>query len=215
MASIAEVAKQAVAARAAGNASVTLGTGASAQQFNLAKGGYCARFVRQCCEVALGIKPGTWDFAAPDALGMEAKLKAAGKLVPTADRKPGDVVAINNGSWKYGHIGLVVNKTTIAENTSSGTRGDPRAPGTKLTHWADIADRVTGVYRVQTSTVPPEPTGVPTAPKSVILQDLNTGRKIGEITQEAAARLVAGVLTVAPNGDHRADQGKLYLAKRS
>jgi hypothetical protein len=60
-----------------------------------------------------------------------------------------------------------------------------------------------------------EPTGVPTAPKAVKLVELISGRELGEVTQEIAKRIVEGTLTVAPNGDHRADQGKLYLAKRS
>ena len=209
---IAEVAKQAVAARVAGKASVTLGTGETAQTFNLTKGGYCGRFVRQCCEVALGLKPHTWKFGAEDALSMEAELRAAGKAVTTADRKPGDIVAINARSGKYGHIGIVITKTIIAENTSSGTRGDPRAPGTKCSHWGDIAERVTGVYRVQ-ATAAPEPTGVPTAPKTVKLVELISGRELGEVTQEIAKRIAEGTLTVSPNGDHRKDQGKLYLAK--
>ena len=55
MQGIVSVAKAAVAARVAGKSTVTLGSGETAQSFNLAKGGYCARFVRQCCEVALGL----------------------------------------------------------------------------------------------------------------------------------------------------------------
>ena len=212
MQGIVSVAKAAVAARVAGKSTVTLGSGETAQSFNLAKGGYCARFVRQCCEVALGLKPHSWKYAAADALSMEAALKAAGKSVPVDDRKPGDIVAMNANTGKYGHIGLVVNKTTIAENTSSGTRGEPRAPGTKLTPWAAIAGRVTGVYRVEPAAAS-EPTGIPTAQKTVKLVELITGRPLGELTQEAAALLADGKLTVAPNGDHRKDQRKLYIAK--
>ena len=98
---------------------------------------------------ALGIKPGAWKYAAEDALGMEAKLKAAGKAVPVDDRKPGDVVAMNANTGKYGHIGLVVNKTTIAENTSSGTRGEPRCSPTAS--WSLPPMETTGKIRASST----------------------------------------------------------------
>lgn len=59
-----------------------------------------------------------------------------------------------------------------------------------------------------------EPTGIPTAPKTIKVVELITGRNLGELTQEGAALLADGRLTVAPNGDHRKDQGKLYIARR-
>jgi len=64
----------------------------------------------------------------------------------------------------------------IAENTSSNTRGTPRQAGTKLTPYADIAGRVTEVYRLA------EP-GITIVRHSA---------KAGDVTLTTDARLIDG-----------------------
>lgn len=109
--------------------------------FNLREGGYCARFVRQCHEAALHLPEFSWPFAAPNAIEMEKKLKAAGHSVDSPRR--GDVVAFNRNTGAHGHIGIILGNGFFAENTSSTTRG----PGTVISRMADLLPRVTGYYR--------------------------------------------------------------------
>jgi len=129
-----------------GETSVSFGQGVSRQVFDLARGGMCARFVRQVYETALGLAPFTWQFAAPCARDMATMMRHAGVLIQTDDREPGDVVQIGTGY--PGHIAIFVGEDGIAENTSDATRGNPRAAGTKLTPWSAVASRVTGVFRL-------------------------------------------------------------------
>jgi len=148
---------QAIYARAEGKVRIVLGSGASAQTLRLNAvydeagkvQGYCARFVRQIHETALGLRAGDWPLAAGSARDMTAKLEAY--RVPVAQRKPGDIVGIHKNSGRYGHIaiylGVLDGKEVIAENTSSGKRGWPGKAGTKMTRWSELEARVTGVYR--------------------------------------------------------------------
>lgn len=207
---ILEVALAAVNARKSGRSAVTLGSGQSAQTFDLDAGGYCARFVRQCVEVALGLKPFTWAGCAPDARGMEKNLKKIAQKVPVEKREPGDIVCMNETSGKYGHIGLCVDPGTIAENTSSGKRGSPRPAGTKLTSWTIIASSVSGVYRLKSAAVPTA--GVPTHPVAVKVVEQSNGKLIAAVAPSIADLLVGYAL--AENGDHRRDQGKVYVTRR-
>lgn len=202
MPGIVSVAKAAVAARVAGKSAVTLGAGQAAQTFDLDAGGYCARFVRQCVEVAHGLKPFTWPGCAPDAKGMEKNLKKIAQKIPIEQREPGDIVCMNETSGKFGHIGLCVDPGTIAENTSSGRRGNPRPAGTKLTSWTIIAGSVSGVYRLKSASMP----------IAVKVVEQGNSKLIAAVAPSIAELLVG--YTLAENGDHRRDQGKVYVTRR-
>lgn len=147
----------AIYARADGKTTIVLGEG-KAQQTLLLRAvyteegmvqGYCARFVRQIHETALGLAPKSWKYAAASARGITEKLDPY--LVKIPARQPGDIVGIHRRSGKYGHVGIylgmVDGKEVIAENTSSGKRGWPGKAGTKMTRWSELESRVTGVYR--------------------------------------------------------------------
>jgi len=141
-------AREAVQARAAGKTAVMLGAGNSRQTFDLNTGGYCNRFVRQCFETALGLKPFSWYFGAAKAKDTLRKLSAY--KVPLADRQPGDILGFPGNP---GHIAIYLgkeyqaDKELIAENTSA-TRGFPRPPGTKVTSYAAVKARISGCYRL-------------------------------------------------------------------
>ena len=147
---IAEIARQAADAHYAGRAEITI----NGHEFDLDERGYCARFMRQCHEAALGLEPFGWQFASPTSAIMEFHLRSQGKAVP----KPaiGDIVCFNDNvpesrrndyQWqkdnrRYGHIGVYVGNGEFAENTSSS-----RGPGTVVSKYAPMRGRVTGVYR--------------------------------------------------------------------
>lgn len=145
-----------IAARAHqnGHAQVKLGD-CHPQALDLATGGYCARFVRQIVECALGLLPMSWEYRRANARLMERGLRDAGLYVGRTldDAAPGDIVGINKPPWvAVGHIAIYVGEVegipTIAENTSVAGRGKPRVQGTKLTPWSAVATRVTGIYRL-------------------------------------------------------------------
>ena len=180
-------------------------------EFDLAKGGMCARFVRQVYEKSLGIDPFAWEFAAPSARDMATKLRHAGLLIPTGDREPGDVVQIGTGY--PGHVAIYVGEVEgaecIAENASDASRGNPRAAGTKLTPWSAVASRVTGVFRL-CAVADEEPAGI-----KLVLQ------KGDEATLLTANGLLAGDTVMVPARDvgsalgytvtdHIKAQGKVY-----
>jgi len=151
---IVDYALTAARAHAKGSRSLVLGK-AHPQSFDLATGGYCARFVRQVVETASDEIPFAWDYARANARLMERALRAAGFYVGrTLDNAaPGDVVGINKPPWvRVGHIAIYVGdvdgEPMIAENTSVAGRGKPRVKGTKLTPWEVVAKRVTGIYRL-------------------------------------------------------------------
>ena len=149
--------------------------------------------MRQVYETACGLRPFSWRYAAPSALEMCARLEADAHKVSGERLVPGDILGINRNSGQYGHIGIYVGSVdgvqTIAENTSSTVRGNPRRAGTKLTPHADIAHRVTGVYRLLLN-----PEG-PRWPDFRAFVDVSG--KYREIV-------------LAPGGDHRKAQGKTY-----
>ncbi|NMC34940.1 MAG: hypothetical protein GYA36_21170 [Veillonellaceae bacterium] len=197
-----EIATQAARARQNGQSNITLGSGASAQRLDLNRGGYCARFVRQVHEIACGLSDGGWEYAAGTATDMCDRLRAGGRQVDPATMRPGDILGINRNSGTYGHIAIYVGDGQIAENTSSATRGNPRSPGTKLTPLADVADRVTGCYRL--------------AEAYVIVQresgEVLTRR--GEIRGDelwVPAREVLEAMGVERITDHLRDEGKVYV----
>jgi len=142
MASPADVAEKAVAARKAGKHVLSVGY----VTFDLETPGMCSRFARQCTEGAHGLHDFESRLFGATAIQTEAILKAAGKAVATPVR--GDLVCLNRSSGKNGHIAVWLGGGLVAENTISGSRGDPRAPGTKITPLSAIgAQRVTGYYR--------------------------------------------------------------------
>jgi hypothetical protein len=141
-----DIAKQAVAQRKVGDTTWTH----NGSKFDLNSGGYCARFVRQCYESAMGSGEFTWQFIAPTAREMEKKLAAAG--LKTDSPEPGDIVCLNNQSYYAGHIaiyaGVINGVKSIFENTSSGKRGDPRNPGTKMSPFSAVQGELSGYYAV-------------------------------------------------------------------
>lgn len=188
---VATIAQQAVAQRLGGD--VTWAH--NKVTFDLDSGGYCARFVRQCHEAALGSGEFTWQFIAPTAREMEKKLAAAG--CKTAHPQPGDVVCMNDQSYWAGHIGIYLGKVdgveSIAENTSSGQRGKPHAPGTKISPLSAVACEVSGYYA-------PLPAKAADAyapgPIKVELQDEH-GKALGSVDAWFSDHAVVGAANVA------------------
>jgi hypothetical protein len=116
--------------------------------FDLAEGGWCARFVMMCYECAMGLEEGSWQFREPSARTMERALRSAGYT--TARPQPGDIVGLNNQGYWAGHtaiyLGMVDGVESIAENTSSSNRGNPMREGTKLTPLDDVRHELTAFY---------------------------------------------------------------------
>lgn len=143
--------------------------------FDLETGGYCARFVRQCHDAALGKGEWHWTFAAPTAREMEKALRAAGLGIQVA--APGCVVALNNQSYWAGHIAIYLGAwdggVCIAENTSSKWRGDPQGPGTKISPLADVAGEVSGYYQPLAAGEAVAPRGYDPGPIVVQLDDFD------------------------------------------
>jgi hypothetical protein len=137
---VVRIARQAVAQRLAGDTSWEH----NGVKFDLDAGGYCARFVRQCHDAALGQGEMVWAYKSPTAWDMEIVLRAAG--LRTSNPQPGDILCINGAGCRPGHIGIYLGNGEYAENTSSSTRGNPRAAGTKISPISAVADRVTGYY---------------------------------------------------------------------
>lgn len=146
------VAVKAVEARQAGKKSIVLGNIKSGNyrisvHFDLDAAGWCNRFIRQAAEVGLGLPPFSWRFGAATAhLTME-------KLAPyqvTGKPQRGDIIGF---SGDPGHIVLVLGdwygdgRFLVAENTSA-TRGDPSAPGTKVTALRNLRTQGRSVYRL-------------------------------------------------------------------
>lgn len=122
---------------------------AGGQEFTLDVGGYCNRFVRQCFETALMLPAFSWRFGAARACETLEKLEPY--RVPLKSRQPGDILGF---AGNPGHICIYLGrefdaaKELVAENTSSGSRGWPQAPGTKVTSYESLRKRVTGCYRL-------------------------------------------------------------------
>jgi hypothetical protein len=142
---VADAAEKAAAARKAGKQVLTIGW----VRFDLATAGMCSQFTRECSEAAAAVHEHTLAWFGANAVQTEALLKKAGMQVPVPIR--GCLIALNRNSGANGHIAVVlsVNPIIVAENTISATRGDPRAPGTKITPLSVIEaskPRVTGYY---------------------------------------------------------------------
>jgi hypothetical protein len=152
---------RAAKASADGQSSIALGDGKARQTLNLREGGMCARFVRQVHETALGLEPSSWQYACANAYDDSTALRAAviaGRAlrIDKADLQPGDVITTGNSA--PGHIaiyiGLVNAVRTVAENTSSATRGTPRRAGTKLSPLHALSDENWAAFRLWQPAVP-------------------------------------------------------------
>jgi len=143
---LAELAKHLCDLHAQGHKAITRG----GQAFDLATGGWCARFVRQVYEATTG-KTFPWCDNTPpsNARGMEDLMVAS--QIEVASPLPGDCVCFNRGtgSGLHGHTGIHVDADHFAENTSSMSRG----PGTVLSRYATtLRNRVSGYYRLLPAT---------------------------------------------------------------
>lgn len=153
--------------------------------------GYCARFIRQLHECALGLRSFEWAYRAGDTKQMESNLYRAGLRVEKPE--PGDIVALNKDSGPYGHIAIWLGGGLIAENTSSGRRGKPREPGTKITPFSKaLRARVTGYY----AAMPAAKDKV----RTILVIEHGTGK-------------VLSTLDMVPGGNHIDDQGKVYVKR--
>jgi len=192
---IVEYARKAGRAAQAGESGITLGEGSTAQRLSFRPGGMCQRFVRQIVETACGFKPFSWRYATARAKYTLAAMDAS-NLRMIVQGQPGDIVGHRIGD--FGHIGIYVGEidgvATIAENTSSGRRGNPRRPGTKLTPLADFTG--TEWYRL------------PMAP----MKQETVRVKVVELGGHSP--IVLAEYEMHPDGNHIADQGKLYVLKQ-
>lgn len=141
---IARCAEEVVAARLRGYTRATL----HGEEFELTERGWCQKFVRQI-HLAAGV-PRPW--ASCCAHSTQQHLKGAGLRVPGPVR--GGIVTFSLKSalcskcgQTVGHTAICLGNGMVAENTSSGSRGNPEAAGTKRTPLADIGlSRVVGYY---------------------------------------------------------------------
>jgi hypothetical protein len=164
------------------------------QTFDLEASGYCTRLVRMLHEYALDIGAFQWAYQAPDAIALEAILSH--NKLGVNNPQPGDIICINKNSGEHGHVGLFVGKTQwypgdcIVENSSS-LRGKPQAKGTKVTPYSEISNRVSGIYRTYKENV-----------SSIKIIDAKTNAVIWPIGKR---------FYIIDNGNHLADQNKLYV----
>jgi len=151
---VVRIAREVVTARLAGRSTYA----AHGRTFNLTRGGMCSRFVRQVCEAVGGVRDhglgsGSGGPFACCASATEVNLRGAGKQVSAG---AGTIVCFNSPpaggrcgtcGRVVGHIGIDLGGGAVAENTSSASRGNPRAAGTKISGLAEIgAGRVSGYY---------------------------------------------------------------------
>lgn len=160
-ADMARIAREVVAGRKRGLQFVTI----NGVDFNTLERGWCSKYVRQAHHAVTGVEWPTW--AGLFAVWTERNLARMGARV--SQPNPGDIVCFNateyarlgrDRIWNaaaqsirdwsaQGHIGVWVGNGEVAENTASGTRGDPRAAGTKISKLSEIgAHRVSGCYAV-------------------------------------------------------------------
>jgi len=152
LADVARIARQVGTAGDQGQRSITV----NGIEFDLTERGYCSRFVREVHEAARNGPPGCeFDYRggrfACCAAKTEHNLKVAGLRV-IREEGPGAIVCFNNppnGSVcqycgrRVGHIAIYLGQDSIAENTSSASRG----PGTHIHHLTtSLSERVSGYY---------------------------------------------------------------------
>ena len=195
LADVRRIAREVIEARAAGKRTHKIGR----ITFDLTKGGYCLRFVRQCHEAAAGGSEFSWPHRAQYAIQTMHRLMA-GLEVPYKDRESADIVTFDKGkpvTATPGHIGIYLGKDLVAENTSSGKRGTPRAAGTKISTLASI-----GPARAQFFRTVPMAAGSLPLPEDALTEVLVIDHATGAVV--ARFKMVKG-------GDHVADQGKVYV----
>ena len=152
-ADIVSICEEAVAQRRAGNRTWEH----NGQTFDLVTGGWCDRFVRQVYETADHQPAHAWRFDSPTARITETMMKAA--HIQTSHPEPGDIISLDHQSYEAGHIAIVVPPVngvpSVAENTS-GWRGNPYAPGTKITPLSLVIGELSGYY-APIQSVPAQP----------------------------------------------------------
>ena len=178
--------------------------------FEPRESGYCAEFVREVHEAALGLPAHTWPFGAPSAREMEKKLKAAGKQIPAEQRQAGDIVAFNR-LWpsKWGHIAIYVGQDARGQDlvAEDGSRGIAINPiGTRKTH-------ISGWYSV----LEPQAPGYADGPVKVVF--LPESRVLDCEAQLDGGRVRCDLRPLAEKlgfevHDRIAQQRKVYLRKR-
>lgn len=140
------IARQICAEFAAGNRGVvTIGR----VSFNMRDVAYCSRFVRECCEAAMGTAEYgvlTARYFGGSARETEEKLRVKAERVAAHKAVPGDIVCFNEGAaGTWGHIGIHLGNGQFAENTSSKSRG----PGFVVSAYDDIGTaRISGFYHL-------------------------------------------------------------------
>lgn len=140
------IARRICAEFAAGNrGTVTIGR----VSFNMRDVAYCSRFVRECCEAALGTAEYgvlTARYFGGSARETEEKLRVKAERVAAHKAVPGDIVCFNAGvAGEWGHIGIHLGNGQFAENTSSKTRG----PGFVVSAYDAIGtNRISGFYHL-------------------------------------------------------------------
>lgn len=175
-------------------------------RFNLTETGYCARFVRLVHEAVLRLPPWGWAWNAANARYMEAKLKANGLGVE--EPEPGDVVAFNRRTGRYGHIGIFLGDGLFAENTSSKVRG----PGTVISDLSRMASRISGYYRPLRSA---REASLPETVKVVRLANMVTEAHLSDGHYRVTVRDCADLTDCELVTKHVREQRKLYLWPRA
>lgn len=117
--------------------------------FDLTESGFCYRFVRQVIEAANNYNEFDWQYKAPTAYDGEQAIKKDFKSIPLSKATPGNIVFFNDQNKKPGHVAILLDKQTIAENTSNKYRGHPKAAGHKITPLSqELIDRISGIYNL-------------------------------------------------------------------
>lgn len=141
---IAAAAEAVVAARRRGDIETTL----HGVNFALTERGACQRFVRLCHEAASVPHPwasccahSTQQHLAGEALGVSGPVR--GGIVSLSLKS----AICHTCGQEVGHTAICLGNGYVAENTSSGSRGNPLAAGTKITPLAALGvSRVVGYY---------------------------------------------------------------------
>ena len=118
---------------------------------------------------------------------------------------PGDIIGLNKQSHWAGHIGIFIGGGLFAENTSSSSRGDPRAAGTKISPISAVLSELSGYFR------PFESDSIRLILQKadgpyVIACNLKVEGGVSRVDLRAVAEALGFEVT-----DHLQDQGKVYL----
>lgn len=179
--------------------------------FEPQESGYCAEFVREVYEAALGLPAYTWPYRGASAREVEKKLREAGKQIPADQRQPGDVVAFNR-AWpsRWGHVAIYVGKDAggqdlVAEDVKRGICIN--AIGRRRWH-------ISGWYSV----LPPMQRGYSPGPVKVVLLPGSTLIDCDGCLEGDRVRCDLRPLAEALGAevhDHIPDQRKVYVRLRA